>query len=112
MKLDIDNMSKITKISITVALAGFLFGFDTVVISGADQQLQNLWETTDFFHGTFIMSMALWGTVIGAIFANYPCDILGRKRTLVWIGILYFISAIGSGLATDPYIFSVFRFLK
>lgn len=104
-------MSKITKISITVALAGFLFGFDTVVISGADQQLQNLWKTTDFFHGTFIMSMALWGTVIGAIFANYPCDILGRKRTLVWIGILYFISAIGSGLATDPYIFSVFRFI-
>ena len=104
-------MSKITKISITVALAGFLFGFDTVVISGVDQQLQNLWETTDFFHGTFIMSMALWGTVIGAIFANYPCDILGRKRTLVWIGILYFISAIGSGLATDPYIFSVLRFI-
>jgi len=104
-------MSKITKISITVALAGFLFGFDTVVISGADQQLQNLWETTDFFHGTFIMSMALWGTVIGAIFANYPCDILGRKKTLVWIGIFYFISAVGSGFATDPYIFSVFRFL-
>ena len=104
-------MSKITKISITVALAGFLFGFDTVVISGADQQLQTLWKTTDFFHGTFIMSMALWGTVIGAIFANYPCDILGRKRTLVWIGILYFISAIGSGLATDPYIFSVLRFI-
>lgn len=104
-------MSKITKISITVALAGFLFGFDTVVISGADQQLQALWKTTDFFHGTFIMSMALWGTVIGAIFANYPCDILGRKKTLVWIGIFYFISALGSGFATDPYIFSVFRFL-
>lgn len=104
-------MSKTTKISITVALAGFLFGFDTVVISGADQQLQNLWETTDFFHGTFIMSMALWGTVIGAIFANYPCDILGRKKTLVWIGIFYFISAVGSGFATDPYIFSVFRFI-
>lgn len=104
-------MSKIIKISITVALAGFLFGFDTVVISGADQQLQALWKTTDFFHGTFIMSMALWGTVIGAIFANYPCDILGRKKTLVWIGIFYFISAVGSGFATDPYIFSVFRFL-
>jgi sugar porter (SP) family MFS transporter len=104
-------MSKITKISITVALAGFLFGFDTVVISGADQQLQILWQTTDFFHGTFIMSMALWGTVIGAIFANYPCDILGRKKTLVWIGIFYFISAIGSGFATDPYIFSIFRFI-
>lgn len=105
------KMSKITKISITVAIAGFLFGFDTVVISGADQQLQNLWKTTDFFHGTFIMSMALWGTVVGAIFANFPCDVLGRKKTLIWIGIFYFISAIGSGFATDPYIFSVFRFI-
>jgi MFS family permease len=84
-------MNRITKISITVALAGFLFGFDTVVISGADQQLQALWKTTDFFHGTFIMSMALWGTVLGAIFANYPCDKFGRKKTLIWIGILYFL---------------------
>jgi sugar porter (SP) family MFS transporter len=104
-------MNRITKISTTVALAGFLFGFDTVVISGADQQLQALWKTTDFFHGTFIMSMALWGTVLGAIFANYPCDKFGRKKTLIWIGILYFISALGSGLAVDPYMFSFFRFI-
>ncbi len=103
--------SRITLISLTVALAGFLFGFDTVVISGADQQLQTLWQTSDFFHGTFIMSMALWGTVLGAIFANYPCDKFGRKKTLIWIGILYFISALGSGLATDPYMFSFFRFI-
>lgn len=103
--------NRITTISLTVALAGFLFGFDTVVISGADQQLQALWRTTDFFHGTFIMSMALWGTVVGAIFANYPCDAIGRKNTLIWIGVLYFISALGSGLATDPYMFSFFRFI-
>lgn len=103
--------NRITTISLTVALAGFLFGFDTVVISGADQQLQALWGTTDFFHGTFIMSMALWGTVVGAIFANYPCDAIGRKNTLIWIGVLYFISALGSGLATDPYMFSFFRFI-
>jgi sugar porter (SP) family MFS transporter len=103
--------SRITLISLTVALAGFLFGFDTVVISGADQQLQTLWQTSDFFHGTFIMSMALWGTVLGAIFVNYPCDKLGRKKTLIWIGLFYFISALGSGLATDPYIFSFFRFI-
>jgi len=50
------------------ALAGFLFGFDTVVISGADQQLQSLWVTSYLFHGTFVMPMALWGTVLGAIF--------------------------------------------
>ena len=104
-------MSKIFRISIIAALAGFLFGFDTVVISGADQQLQTLWNTTDLFHGTFIMSMALWGTVFGAIFASYPSDYFGRKNTLVIIGFLYLISALGSGLATNPYMFSFFRFI-
>lgn len=97
--------------SITVALAGFLFGFDTIVISGADQPIQRLWNTSPQFHSTFIMSMALWGTVIGALFGSIPCDKLGRKKTLFWIGILYAVSAIGSGLATGPYLFSFFRFI-
>jgi sugar porter (SP) family MFS transporter len=97
--------------SVTVALAGFLFGFDTVVISGADQQLQDLWATSDLFHGFVVMSMALWGTVIGAIFGNIPTDRLGRKRTLFWIGMLYLGSAVGSAIAFDPYVFSIFRFL-
>ncbi len=103
--------NKLVITSFVVALAGFLFGFDTVVISGADKQLQALWQTTDIFHGTFVMSMALWGTVIGAIFAYLPCDRLGRKQTLLWIGIFYFVSALGSGLAVDPYSFAFFRFL-
>lgn len=97
--------------SIVVGLAGFLFGFDTVVISGANLPLKQLWHTSDWFHGTFIMSMALWGTVIGALFGGIPTDRLGRKTTLYWIGVFYFISAVGSALATDPYIFSFFRFL-
>jgi len=104
-------MNKVFKISLISALAGFLFGFDTVVISGADQQLQSLWSTSDLFHGTFVMSMALWGTVLGAIFASYPCNYFGRKNTLIGIGVLYLISALGSGLALDPYTFSFFRFL-
>ena len=104
-------MNKVFKISLISALAGFLFGFDTVVISGADQQLQSLWNTSDLFHGTFVMSMALWGTVLGAIFASYPCNYIGRKNTLIVIGVLYFISALGSGLALDPYSFSFFRFI-
>ena len=104
-------MNKVFKISLISALAGFLFGFDTVVISGADQQLQSLWNTSDLFHGTFVMSMALWGTVLGAIFASYPCNYFGRKNTLIGIGVLYLISALGSGLALDPYTFSFFRFL-
>lgn len=97
--------------SITVALAGFLFGFDTIVISGADQPIQKLWGTSSFFHSTFIMSMALWGTVIGALFGGIPCNAIGRKKTLFWIGILYTVSALGSAMATGPYLFSMFRFL-
>ena len=104
-------MNKRFFISIIAALAGFLFGFDTVVISGADQQLQQLWGTSDLFHGTFIMSMALWGTVLGAVFAGFPTARFGRKNTLIAIGVLYFISAVGSGLATHPYAFSFFRFI-
>ncbi len=103
--------NKIFLWSITVALAGFLFGFDTIVISGADKPIQQLWNTTPLFHGTFIMSMALWGTVAGALFGGIPTKIIGRKRTLFWIGVLFFISAVGSGLAQDPYTFSIFRFI-
>ncbi|MEM7514880.1 MAG: MFS transporter, partial [Bacteroidota bacterium] len=97
--------------SVVVALAGFLFGFDTVVISGADQKLQELWQTSDFFHGTVVMSMALWGTVIGALLGGIPTDKLGRKKTLIWIGVLYTVSAVGSSLVSDPYLFSFFRFI-
>ena len=97
--------------SLSVALAGLLFGFDTVVISGANLPIKELWNTSPFFHGTFIMSMALWGTVFGAMFGGIPCDKIGRKKTLFWIGLLYFISAVGSAMAPDPYTFSFFRFI-
>ena len=97
--------------SITVAVSGFLFGFDTVVISGANEPIKQLWNTSPLFHGTFIMSMALWGTVLGALLGGIPCDKFGRKKTLFWIGVLYLISALGSAIAPDPYTFSVLRFL-
>jgi len=103
--------NKILFWSITVALAGFLFGFDTVVISGADQALQELWPRGEFFHGTVIISSALWGTVLGAMFGGIPTDKLGRKQTLIWIGVLYFISAAGSALASDPWVFAALRFI-
>lgn len=103
--------SKIVYYSIVVALAGFLFGFDTVVISGADKQLQELWGSTNLFHGFVVMSMALWGTVIGAIFGSWPTDKFGRKPTLIGIGILYFVSAVGSGMVSDPYLFAFFRLI-
>lgn len=97
--------------SIVAAVAGFLFGFDTIVISGADQPIQELWQMSDLFHGTFIMSMALWGTVIGALFGGIPSDKYGRKKVLFWIGVLYTVSALGSAFATSPYIFSFARFI-
>ncbi|PWL39368.1 MFS transporter [Flagellimonas aquimarina] len=103
--------NRIFKISLTAALAGFLFGFDTVVISGANLPIKELWNTSPLFHGVFIMSMALWGTVLGSLFGGIPCDKLGRKKTLIWIGILYFLSALGSSVAQDPYLFSFFRFI-
>lgn len=104
-------MNKLMQWSLTAALAGFLFGFDTVVISGADQKLQSLWNSSDAFHGFVVMAMALWGTVIGSLFGSIPTRILGRKKTLFWIGVFYTISALGSALATTPYLFAFFRFL-
>ncbi|MBC9795965.1 sugar porter family MFS transporter [Sinomicrobium weinanense] len=104
-------MNNMRNWSVTVALSGFLFGFDTVVISGANLPIRELWNTSAWFHGTFIMSMALWGTVIGALFGGIPCNKYGRKKTLFWIGMLYLVSALGSGLAPDPYTFSFFRFI-
>ncbi len=98
-------------ISLIAALAGFIFGFDTVVISGANLPIKELWHTTPLFHGFFIMSMALWGTVLGSIFGGIPTEKYGRKKVLFWIGIFFSVSAIGSALAQDPYTFSFFRFL-
>ncbi|MFT4669312.1 MAG: sugar porter (SP) family MFS transporter [Flavobacteriaceae bacterium] len=97
--------------SITVAVSGFLFGFDTVVISGANEPIKQLWNTSPLFHGTFIMSMALWGTVVGALLGGIPADKFGRRRTLFWIGVLFLVSAIGSSFAPDEYTFSFFRFI-
>ncbi|MEC4005101.1 sugar porter family MFS transporter [Flavobacterium sp. SUN052] len=105
------NNKKLIYWSLVVALAGFLFGFDTVVISGADKQLQTLWHTSDLYHGLVVMSSALWGTVIGAIFGAYPTNVLGRKKTLIIIGILFFISAIGTAFANDSLFFALFRFI-
>ena len=102
---------KIVFWSLTVALAGFLFGFDTVVISGADLPLQELWNRGEFFHGFVVMASALWGTVVGAIFGGIPTNKLGRKKTLFWIGVFYIVSGLGAALANDPWVFAFFRFV-
>ncbi len=96
--------------ALTSALAGFIFGFDTVVISGAEQRIQELWGLSAGKHG-LAMSMALWGTVLGALIGWWPADRYGRRQTLLWIGILYFVSAVGSALATEINTFMIARFI-
>jgi len=94
--------------SLTSALAGFLFGFDTVVISGAEKTIQTLWGLSPELHG-IAMASALYGTVVGSLLGGWPADRFGRKATLLWIGILYFVGAVGSGLAPNVATFIVAR---
>jgi MFS transporter, SP family, arabinose:H+ symporter len=96
--------------SITAALAGFLFGFDTVVISGAEQAIQTLWGLSPAAHG-IAMASALYGTVLGSLLGGWPTDRFGRRATLLWIGILYLVSAVWSALATDVTSFVIARFI-
>jgi len=96
--------------SLTSALAGFLFGFDTVVISGAEKTIQALWGLSPGLHGV-AMGSALYGTVVGALLGGWPADRFGRKATLLWIGVLYLVGAVGSGLAPNVAIFIAARFI-
>jgi sugar porter (SP) family MFS transporter len=94
--------------AITSALAGFLFGFDTVVISGAEQKIQALWGLSAGLHG-FAIGSALYGTVLGSLFGGWPTDYFGRKKTLLSIGLLYVISALGCAFSTNVTMFIIAR---
>jgi SP family arabinose:H+ symporter-like MFS transporter len=96
--------------SLTSALAGFLFGFDTVVISGAEKTIQTLWGLSPGLHG-IAMASALYGTVVGSLLGGWPADKFGRKATLLWIGVLYFVGAVGSGFAPNVATFIVARLI-
>ncbi len=96
--------------SFVVALGGFLFGFDTAVISGAEQSVQNYWKLNDFEHG-LTMAIALIGTIVGAVMGAYPSDKLGRRNTLFLVALLYLFSALGTALAQEWTIFVLFRLL-
>jgi SP family arabinose:H+ symporter-like MFS transporter len=97
-------------LSLVVALGGFLFGFDTAVISGAERDIQELWRLSDWTHGMAV-AIALYGTVIGALFGGIPASKYGRKPALIWIGVLYFVSAVGSAVAPEVISFMFFRFI-
>jgi MFS family permease len=96
--------------SLTVALSGFLFGLDTAVISGAEQTIQQLWHLNNFTHGLAV-SVALYGTVLGAMFGGFFADKVGRKKSLFWIGALFLVSALGSAMSQDIYVFMAFRLI-
>lgn len=96
--------------SLTAALAGFLFGFDTVVISGAEKTIQSLWGLSPGLHG-FAIASALYGTVAGSLLGGWPADRFGRKSTLLFIGLLYIIGAVGSALAQNVAVFTLARFI-
>ena len=97
-------------LAIAAAMGGFLFGYDTAVINGGEQQIQSVWSLPSVLHG-WVMSSALWGTVIGAVCGGKVCDRLGRKPTLFWVGVFYLVSAVWSAIAAGPYDLMVARFL-
>ena len=104
------NNNKVLLWSIVVALGGFLFGFDTAVISGAEQSIQQYWSLSPFEHGLTI-SIALIGTILGALTGSIPSDRLGRRTTLIIIAVVYLVASIGTAAATNWYLFLVFRFM-
>jgi sugar porter (SP) family MFS transporter len=102
--------SSVIRYSIVAALGGFLFGFDTAVISGVERSIQVLWQLTDFWHG-FTVSSALFGTVLGALVAGYPAEKYGRRVSLQGIGLLYLVTSLGAALTSSWTLFVIFRFL-
>jgi len=97
-------------LSLAAAMGGFLFGYDTAVINGGEQQIQSVWSLSSVMHG-WVMSMALWGTVIGAMAGGRICDRFGRKPTLFSVGVLYFLSAVWSAFAGGPHSLMAARFI-
>ena len=96
--------------TVVAALGGFLFGFDTAVIAGAEKSIQQLFQLSGFWHG-FTVAIALIGTVIGSILAGKPAEIWGRRKVLIVVGLLYSVSALGSGLATNWLALVIYRFI-
>ena len=98
------------KSTIVAALGGLLFGFDTAVIAGTTNALTHVYHLTPAYLG-WTVSSALWGTIVGAIFAGMLGDRYGRRDSLRGMAVLYVISALGCALAWDWTSLVVFRFI-
>ena len=102
-------------IVVVAAIGGFLFGFDSGVISGCEKAIQNEFGLSAFWHG-LIVSGALIGTVIGVFTAGRPSDRWGRRPTLWLMAVLFLVSAVGCALtpydgAWGPHLLGWFRFI-
>jgi sugar porter (SP) family MFS transporter len=100
----------LVKSTIVAALGGLLFGFDTAVIAGTTHPLTETYHLTPGSLGLTVAA-ALWGTIIGAMFAGMPGDRWGRRDSLRVMAILYLISALGCAFAWDWYSLVTFRFI-
>jgi sugar porter (SP) family MFS transporter len=96
--------------TLIAALGGFLFGFETAVISGAEKTIQKLWSLSDFLLG-FTVAASLIGTVIGSMIAGRPAQRYGRKKVLLVIALMYLLSAVGCSLTPTWILFIVFRMI-
>lgn len=96
--------------AIVAALGGLLFGFDTAVISGAEQSIKGVFGLDGFAHG-FTNAIALIGTIIGAMFAAKPGDRFGRRNSLIVLAVFYGVSALGCALTQSWEAFLFYRFL-
>jgi sugar porter (SP) family MFS transporter len=102
--------SFLLRCTLIAALGGFLFGFETAVISGAEKTIQQLWSLSDFLLG-FTVAASLIGTVIGSMIAGKPAQRYGRKKVLLVIALMYLLSAIGCSLTPNWTLFIVFRMI-
>lgn len=103
-------MSQPVRYALIAALGGFLFGFETAVISGAEQTIEKLWDLTPSQLGLTVAS-SLFGTVLGSLLAGYPAGRFGRKKTLMIIAIMFVVSAIGCAASNGLPLFVLFRFI-
>jgi sugar porter (SP) family MFS transporter len=101
---------KVLFCSLVIALSGFLFGFDTAVISGAEQSIQQFWALNAFELGLTV-SIALVGTVLGSLIGYWPADHLGRRPALFLVGACFLVASLGTALTSGWTVFLVFRLL-
>lgn len=94
--------------TITAALGGLLFGFDTAVVAGITQALTVQFQLTPASLG-FTVAVALWGTIIGAACGGYTGDRFGRRDSLRVLAILFMASSLGCAMAWDWVSFVTFR---